>query len=252
MQVGVTTESASSQQPAATAASTEPVDELGNMALMSDLYSVPSNLMRVDLDVRIVPMNRPPNGITDAAAAYLIAAFKQQPTDIRQRAGVLVRILSLPPQLVMDIVDIGKRLEDKAGTCALIDGYEHAIRIDAAEAKVTLSMRFSDGAVPPQWTRVGMDYMLLSGTAKVVWVADSLECSTAPSPPPPQLDDGSCTPASTALTSKWSALVQDVVAALDAETAFTRDMGKSGKSRWFDLVSRLCERAARQDPGAAK
>ncbi|KAJ2007032.1 mediator complex subunit [Coemansia thaxteri] len=252
MQVGVTTESASSQQPAATAASTEPVDELGNMALMSDLYSVPSNLMRVDLDVRIVPMNRPPNGITDAAAAYLIAAFKRQPTDIRQRAGVLVRILSLPPQLVMDIVDIGKRLEDKAGTCALIDGYEHAIRVNAAEAKVTLSMRFSDGAVPPQWTRVGMDYMLLSGTAKVVWVADSLECSTAPSPPPPQLDDGSCTPASTALTSKWSALVQDVVAALDAETAFTRDMGKSGKSRWFDLVSRLCERAARQDPGAAK
>ncbi|KAJ2730775.1 mediator complex subunit [Coemansia sp. BCRC 34962] len=189
-----------------------PDDELsGGMALLSDLYSVPPTLMRVDLDVRIVPLNRPPNGITDAAAAYLTRSFKQQTTDIRQRAGVLVRILALPPQLVMDIIDIARKLESKAVTCALADGLEHLARIDPAGLKVSFAMRLLGPAA--EWDSVVIEYALISGTAHVVHAKSNV----------------------------WAERVAAAVAALDAQTAFTRDMGKSGKSRWFDIISKLCE-----------
>ncbi|KAJ2862182.1 mediator complex subunit [Coemansia aciculifera] len=205
MQAGVTTTTDESTAPKDPV---EPVD--GGMALLSDLYSVPSTLMRVDLDVRIVPLNRPPNGITDAAAAHLMRMFKSQTTDIRQRAGVLVRILALPPQLVMDIIDIARKLDGKAVTCALADGMEHLVRIDALNMKVLFAMRFFFSG---EWETVVIEYALVSGTAQVV-------------------DDK---------TGVWSERVAAAVAALDAQTAFTRDMGKSGKSRWFDIISKLSE-----------
>ncbi|KAJ2550039.1 hypothetical protein GGH95_006142, partial [Coemansia sp. RSA 1836] len=189
--------------------------DIDGLALLSDLYSVPSTLMRVDLDVRIVPLNRPPNGITDAAAALLIKAFKRQTTDIRQRAGVLVRILALPPQLVMDIVDIAKRLSTKADVCAITRGLEHLVRIDALNAKVSFTMRFDldNNAAGTGWSSdIVIEYELVEGVASIV--------------------EG---------TDVWRARVAAAVAALDQQTAFTRDMGKSGKSRWFDIINKLCE-----------
>ncbi|KAJ2086332.1 hypothetical protein GGI16_006620 [Coemansia sp. S142-1] len=219
MQAGVTssaTDESSSDTPKApvepplSLPNDEDDDLSGGMALLSDLYSVPSTLMRVDLDVRIVPLNRPPNGITDAAAAYLTRMFKSQTTDIRQRAGVLVRILALPPQLVMDIIDIARKLDAKAVTCALADGMEHLVRIDAVNMKVLFAMRFLCAA---EWETVLIEYALVLGTAQVV-------------------DDKN---------GVWSEKVAAAVAALDAQTAFTRDMGKSGKSRWFDIVSKLTQ-----------
>ncbi|KAJ2696456.1 mediator complex subunit [Coemansia sp. IMI 209128] len=204
MQAGVTNDTKSPSAPL-------PDDELpGGLALLSDLYSVPSTLMRVDLDVRIVPLNRPPNGITDAAAAYLTRSFKQQTTDIRQRAGVLVRILALPPQLVMDIIDIARKLESRAVTCALADGLEHLVRIDPVALKVSFAMRLLRAG---EWDSVLIEYALISGTALVVHAKNNA----------------------------WPERVAAAVAALDAQTAFTRDMGKSGKSRWFDIISKLCE-----------
>ncbi|KAJ2018175.1 mediator complex subunit [Coemansia sp. S680] len=220
MQAGVTSSAADESSSDAPKAPVEPPlslpndddDDLsGGMALLSDLYSVPSTLMRVDLDVRIVPLNRPPNGITDAAAAYLTRMFKSQTTDIRQRAGVLVRILALPPQLVMDIIDIARKLEGKAVICALADGMEHLVRIDAVNMKVLFAMRFLCAAA--EWETVLIEYALVLGTAQVV-------------------DDK---------TGVWSEKVAAAVAALDTQTAFTRDMGKSGKSRWFDIVSKLTQ-----------
>ncbi|KAJ2754002.1 mediator complex subunit [Coemansia pectinata] len=221
MQAGVTTTTDDSTAPKDPVEPIEPMEPMslsgdgddemsGGMALLSDLYSVPSTLMRVDLDVRIVPLNRPPNGITDAAAAHLMRMFKSQTTDIRQRAGVLVRILALPPQLVMDIIDIARKLDGKAVTCALADGMEHLVRIDALNMKVLFAMRFFFSG---EWETVVIEYALVSGTAQVV-------------------DDK---------TGVWSERVAAAVAALDAQTAFTRDMGKSGKSRWFDIISKLSE-----------
>ncbi|KAJ2181069.1 hypothetical protein GGF45_001703 [Coemansia sp. RSA 551] len=37
----------------------------------------------------------------------------------------------------------------------------------------------------------------------------------------------------------WTARMTAVIAALDAQTAFTRDMGKTGKSRFYDVVHGL-------------
>ncbi|KAJ2828507.1 hypothetical protein FBU31_002900, partial [Coemansia sp. 'formosensis'] len=187
-----------------------PDDEERGMALLLDLYSVPASLMGVDLDVRIVPLNRPPNGITDAAAAHLTRAFKAQPGDVRQRAGVLVRILALPPQLVMDVVDVARKLDANAVICALSDGLEHLVRIDAPNAKVSFTMRLLTNG---EWRQVIVEYAMISGTALVV-------------------DDA---------TGVWAERVAGAVTALDSQTAFTRDMGKSGKSRWFDIISKACE-----------
>ncbi|KAJ2458648.1 hypothetical protein GGF42_001947 [Coemansia sp. RSA 2424] len=221
MQAGVTNAKEEKEEEEEEKAEEEDVEkeeaekDIDGLALLSDLYSVPSTLMRVDLDVRIVPLNRPPNGITDAAAALLIKAFKRQTTDIRQRAGVLVRILALPPQLVMDIVDIAKRLPTKADVCAITRGLEHLVRIDALNAKVSFTMRFDldNNAAGTAWSSdIVIEYELVEGVASVV--------------------EG---------TDVWRARVAAAVAALDQQTAFTRDMGKSGKSRWFDIINKLCE-----------
>ncbi|KAJ1987370.1 mediator complex subunit [Coemansia umbellata] len=203
------------------------------LMLTSELFSIPSNIVKVDLDVRIVPMNRPPNGITDAAATYLVETFKAQTTSFRQRAGVLVRILALPPQLVMDIVDVARKLEGKVIVCALKDGYEHEIRLDAGQSKVFFSLRICgrDG----RWSRVYMDYMMLSGTAQIMYVL-------GPEFESMQAEDASAyKKESLTKLGPWSKLMDEVITKLDNETGFTRDMGKGGKSRWYDIIANLYE-----------
>ncbi|KAJ1884942.1 hypothetical protein LPJ66_010366, partial [Kickxella alabastrina] len=221
------------QKVAAAIASIDDGDE-DIMSVVSDLYMIPANLMQVDLDVRIVPMNRPPNGITDAAAAYLVSAFKAQTSSNRHRAGVLVRILALPPQLVMDTVDIAKKLEGKVRICALQGGLEHDIRLDANQSNVMFSMRFLNRS--SQWQRLFIQYFLLTGTAQVVWAIDPSIISEA------KLGGSEFfMKRPDAMINVWNKLVDNVVAKLDSKTAFTRDMGKSGKSRWYDIVAALYE-----------
>ncbi|KAJ1801203.1 mediator complex subunit [Coemansia sp. RSA 2399] len=213
-----------------------PSDEdniVGMMALSCELFTIPSNIMQVDLDVRIVPMNRPPNGITDAAAAFLVDAFKAQKTSFRQRAGVLVRILALPPQLVMDVVDIAKKLSGKVAVCALQDGSEHDIRLDAGQSKVFFALHLCGR--DDKWFRLYADYALLSGTVQVLYALG------------PEFDSLTTDEAlaykreSQKILAPWIKMMDDVVERLDGKTAFTRDMGKSGKSRWFDIVANMYE-----------
>ncbi|KAJ1721147.1 mediator complex subunit [Coemansia erecta] len=207
------------------------------MKHLFDLYVIPSDLMHVDLDVRIVPMNRPPNGITDAAANFLVGMFKRQKSSNRHRAGTLVRILALPPQLVMDTVDIARKLENKVSICALRGGFEHDIRLDSPSSSVIFSIQFCNR--DSKWQRLFIQYALITGTARVLWAID------------PKLGNTSATDAASdtekwtrrpdAMLDLWNGLLAEVIAAMDGETAFTRDMGKSGKSRWYDIVSRLYE-----------
>ncbi|KAJ2699961.1 mediator complex subunit [Coemansia sp. IMI 203386] len=209
-------------------------DEPSFMSYMFDLFTIPADLMKVDLDVRIVPMNRPPNGITDAAANYLINAFKSQKASNRQRAGSLVRILSLPPQVVMDIVDIGKKLDTKASLCLLRDGFEYDMRLDAADSTILFSIKFRNSE--HKWLRLFIQYALLSGTAKILWAIDPKMVNSN--------DTGNTeqwTKRPDAMLEVWNKLLDGVVAAMDNETAFTRDMGKSGKSRLYDIIARLYE-----------
>ncbi|KAJ2753476.1 hypothetical protein IWQ56_006609, partial [Coemansia nantahalensis] len=189
-------------------------------SFLSDTFVIPEDLMRVDLDVRIVTLTRPPSGISEAAATHLVDAFKAQPAGIRQRAGTLVRLLALPPELLMDVVDISQKLRDRVEVCALAEGIEHHIRLDAAQSQVVFWVRVRGPR--DDWTRLALRYSLLTGEAHVASVADDSGATQAP-------------PA----VGRWSALVAGVVQALDQQTAFTRDMGKSGKSRWFDIVRRL-------------
>ncbi|KAJ2516873.1 mediator complex subunit [Coemansia sp. RSA 1939] len=203
----------------------------GIMALSCELFSIPSSIMHVDLDVRIVPMNRPPNGITDAAAAFLVEAFKTQTTSFRQRAGVLVRILALPPQLVMDVVDIAKKLDGKVVVSALQDGSEHNIRLDAGQSKVFFALKLLGR--DNKWYRLYIDYALLSGTAQILY-------ALGPKTESMSVDEIQAYKGELqSWIGPWTQLMDGVVARLDAQTAFTRDMGKSGKSRWFDIVDVL-------------
>ncbi|KAJ1662304.1 mediator complex subunit [Coemansia sp. RSA 1646] len=215
---------------------TAPGDEDGGTSVMSlscELFTIPSNIMHVDLDVRIVPMNRPPNGITDAAAAFLVDAFKAQTTSFRQRAGVLVRVLALPPQLVMDVVDIARKLSGKVVVCALRDGNEHDIRLDAGQSKVFFAMQICGR--DNKWFRLYADYALLSGTAQLLYVlGPEYEGMAA--------DEAQVYKAeSRTKLAPWIKMMDDVVEKLDGKTAFTRDMGKSGKSRWYDIVANMYE-----------
>ncbi|KAJ2352818.1 hypothetical protein GGF43_003656 [Coemansia sp. RSA 2618] len=204
-------------------------DEIAIHALMSDLFTIPADLMHVDLDVRIVPMTRPPNGITDAAAAFLVHAFKTQAADIRQRAGVLVRILALPPQLVMDVVDIARKLEGKAEICALRSGLEHMVRLDAAKCTAYFVVRVCRAE---QWTQLVVAYELLLGSAHVECVFDSThDCAS--------MDEQTYMGQSSQALKPWAERMAAVVAALDSQTAFTRDMGKTGKSRLYDIMHGL-------------
>ncbi|KAJ2541885.1 mediator complex subunit [Coemansia sp. RSA 1822] len=196
-------------------------------SLLSDLFTIPSDLMHVDLDVRIVPMTRPPNGITDSAAAFLVKSFKAQTSEIRQRAGVLVRILSLPPHLVMDIVDVCRKLTNKARVCALDDGLEHMVRLDGARSAVRVLVRVCVGG---EWTQLVIEYELLSGVARVVCVYDAAERTVVTEEPGLEQSQA---------LQPWTARMDAVVAALDAQAVFTRDMGKTGKSRFYDVVHGL-------------
>ncbi|KAJ2888991.1 mediator complex subunit [Coemansia asiatica] len=220
----------SSEQAEASSFHSEP----SFMSYMFELFTIPADLMKVDLDVRIVPMNRPPNGITDAAANFLVNAFKSQKANNRQRAGSLVRILALPPQLVMDVVDIGKKLNGKVSLCLLRDGFEYDMRLDPANSAIVFSIKFCNKE--SKWLRLFVQYALLSGTAKVVWAIDPNIVDLS--------DTGSTeqwTKRPDAMLEVWNRLMDDVIAAMDNETAFTRDMGKSGKSRLYDIISRLYE-----------
>ncbi|KAJ2131827.1 hypothetical protein GGF48_001329 [Coemansia sp. RSA 921] len=201
-------------------------DETTIQSLLSDLFTIPSDLMHMDLDVRIVPLTRPPNGITDAAAAFLVQSFKKQTSEIRQRAGVLVRILSLPPHLVMDIVDVCCKLTGKARVCALDDGLEHMVRLDVVRSAVRVLVRVCTSG---EWTQLVVEYELLSGMARVVYVYDAAEDAVVTESGLEQ---------SQALE-LWAARMTAVIAALDAQTVFTRDMGKAGKSRFYDVVHGL-------------
>ncbi|KAJ2784546.1 mediator complex subunit [Coemansia interrupta] len=207
------------------------------MKNMFDLYVIPSDLMHVDLDVRIVPMNRPPNGITDAAANFLIGMFKRQKSSNRHRAGTLVRILALPPQLVMDTVDIARKLENKVSICALRGGFEHDIRLDSPSSSVIFSIQFCNRE--DKWQRLFIQYALITGTARVLWAIDPKLAKTGA--PDSASDTERWTRRPDAMLDLWNGLLTEVIAAMDSETAFTRDMGKSGKSRWYDIVSRLYE-----------
>ncbi|KAJ2716677.1 mediator complex subunit [Coemansia spiralis] len=189
-------------------------------SFLSDTFVIPEDLMHVDLDVRIVTLTRPPSGISEAAATYLVDAFKAQPAGIRQRAGTLVRLLALPPQLLMDVVDIAQKLRDKVEVCALVEGIEHHIRLDAAQSQAVFWVRLRGPR--GNWTRLALRYSLLTGEAHVVSVAGEGGQSQPP-----------------AAVERWAGLVAGVVRALEQQTAFTRDMGKSGKSRWFDIVQGL-------------
>ncbi|KAJ2503690.1 mediator complex subunit [Coemansia sp. RSA 1972] len=202
-------------------------DETTIQSLLSDLFTIPADLMHMDLDVRIVPLTRPPNGITDSAAAFLVQSFKKQTSEIRQRAGVLVRILALPPHLVMDIVDVCRKLEGKAAVCALDDGLEHMVRLDVMRSAVRVLVRVFVGG---EWTQLVVEYGLLSGMARVVCVYDATENTV--------VTEESELEQSEALK-PWAARMDAVVSALDAQTAFTRDMGKTGKSRFYDVVHGL-------------
>ncbi|KAJ2538925.1 mediator complex subunit [Coemansia sp. RSA 1822] len=204
-------------------------DEDTIQSLLSDLFTIPADLMHVDLDVRIVPMTRPPNGITDAAAAFLVQAFKKQMAEIRQRAGVLVRILALPPQLVMDIVDVCRKLEGKAAICALDDGLEHMVRLDVARSAVRFVIRVCMGG---EWSQLVLEYEMLTGEARVICVFGPTEEYT-------MMTEESYLEHSGQALKPWTARMAAVIAALDAQTAFTRDMGKSGKSRFYDVVHGL-------------
>ncbi|KAJ2165910.1 mediator complex subunit [Coemansia sp. RSA 562] len=204
-------------------------DETTIQSLLSDLFTIPSDLMHVDLDVRIVPMTRPPNGITDAAAAFLVQAFKKQTSEIRQRAGVLVRILSLPPQLVMDIVDVCRKLEGQAAICALDDGLEHMVRLDVARSAVRFVIRVCRGG---EWSQLVLEYEMLTGEARVTCVFGPTEEYT-------MMTEQSYLEHSGQALKPWTARMTAVIAALDAQTAFTRDMGKTGKSRFYDVVHGL-------------
>ncbi|KAJ2395393.1 hypothetical protein GGI05_001603 [Coemansia sp. RSA 2603] len=207
------------------------------MKQLFDLYVIPSDLMHVDLDVRIVPMNRPPNGITDAAANFLVGMFKRQKSSNRHRAGTLVRILALPPQLVMDTVDIAKKLENKVSICALRGGFEYDIRLDSPSSSVIFSIKFCNRE--SKWQRLFIQYALITGTARVLWVIDPKLTDT--SVPDAASDTDKWTRRPDAMIELWNGLLAKVLTAMDGETAFTRDMGKSGKSRWYDIVSRLYE-----------
>ncbi|KAJ2127426.1 hypothetical protein IW136_006388, partial [Coemansia sp. RSA 678] len=199
-------------------------DETTIQSLLSDLFTIPSDLMHMDLDVRIVPLTRPPNGITDAAAAFLVQSFKKQTSEIRQRAGVLVRILSLPPHLVMDIIDVCCKLAGKARVCALDDGLEHMVRLDVMRSAVRVLVRVCTRG---EWTQLVVEYELLSGVARVC-VSDAEDAVVTESG----------VEQSQALE-LWAARMSAVIAALDAQTVFTRDMGKAGKSRFYDVVHGL-------------
>ncbi|KAJ1731186.1 mediator complex subunit [Coemansia biformis] len=199
-------------------------------SLMSDSFVIPEGLMRVDLDVRIVTLTHPPSGISEAAATHLVGAFNSQPAGIRQRAGTLVRLLALPPQLLMDVVDISRKLRDKVEVCALAEGVEHLIRLDAVQSQVVFWMRVRGPS--GEWTRLALRYALLTGEAHVASVADK---------------DGQDQTAQAA-ASQWADLAAGVIAALNQQAVFTRDMGKNGKSRWFDIVQRLYEAHQQAQP----
>ncbi|KAJ2646247.1 mediator complex subunit [Coemansia sp. RSA 1250] len=204
-------------------------DETTVQSMMSDMFTIPEDLMHAELDVRIVPLTRPPNGITEAAATHLVESFKQQPANIRQRAGVLVRILALPPQIVMDIVGVQIKLKERASICALNEGVEHLIRLDPANCAISfvLQLRVANAA----WTRVAVEYALLTGMARIQWVMDSPSCELALE------NNGQAAKTLAAVLQPWTDRMDRVIAALDSQTAFTRDMGKAGKSRLFDIIS---------------
>ncbi|KAJ2843263.1 hypothetical protein IWW36_005620 [Coemansia brasiliensis] len=201
--------------------------------MMSDMFTIPEDLMHADLDVRIVPLTRPPNGITEAAAMHLVEAFKAQPANIRQRAGVLVRILALPPQLVMDIVGVQIKLKERASICALDEGVEHLIRLDPANCAISFVLRLWAGSNDTAWTRVVVEYALLTGIARIRCIVDAPTCDQAPE------NDSQVAKSSAAVLQPWTERMDRVIAALDSQTAFTRDMGKAGKSRLFDIVNGL-------------
>ncbi|KAJ2080622.1 mediator complex subunit [Coemansia sp. RSA 988] len=206
-------------------------------SVVHDTFKIPEDLMHVDLDLRIVPLVRPPNGITDSAATFLIDAFKSQPDNIRQRAGTLVRLLALPPQLVMDVVDIARKLKGKAAVSALEQGNEHYIRLDSENQHVTFALRLCGG--DDKWAKLAVRYELLTGLARVVFAMD-------PNGDYPVDEDDLLRLESPKLLNSWTVLMDSVLKSLDQQTAFTRDMGKSGKSRWFDIVQRLQDVYQRQ------
>ncbi|KAJ2450332.1 mediator complex subunit [Coemansia sp. RSA 2336] len=208
-------------------------DETTVQSMMSDMFTIPEDLMHAELDVRIVPLTRPPNGITEAAATHLVESFKRQPANIRQRAGVLVRILALPPQVVMDIVGVQIKLKERAAVCALIEGVEHLIRLDPANCAISFVLQLR--AAGAAWTRVVVEYVLLTGMARIQCVVDASSCDQALE------NDGRAAKTSAAVLQPWTDRMNRVMAALDSQTAFTRDMGKAGKSRLFDIVSGLVE-----------
>ncbi|PIA15267.1 hypothetical protein COEREDRAFT_82228 [Coemansia reversa NRRL 1564] len=205
-------------------------DEKMVQSIVHETFKVPEDLMHVDLDLRIVPLIRPPKGITDSAATFLIEAFKSQPDNIRQRAGTLVRLLALPPQLVMDVVDIGRKLKGKVIVGALEQGNEHYIRLDSEKHHVTFHLRICGGG--DKWAKLAVRYELLTGLSQVVLAVDSDDDYPA--------DENDMLSAESAkLLNSWIVLMDGVLKSLEQQTAFTRDMGKNGKSRWFDIVQRL-------------
>ncbi|KAJ2807965.1 mediator complex subunit [Coemansia guatemalensis] len=206
-------------------------------SVVHDTFKIPEDLMHVDLDLRIVPLIRPPNGITDAAATFLIDAFKLQPDNIRQRAGTLVRLLALPPQVVMDVVDIARKLEGKAAVGALEKGNEHYIRLDSENYHATFALRICGG--DDKWAHLAVRYELLTGLATVVFAMD-------PDDDYPVDEDDLLRLESPKLLNPWTVLMDGVLKSLEQQTAFTRDMGKNGKSRLFDIVKRLQDAYQRQ------
>ncbi|KAI8319150.1 hypothetical protein GQ54DRAFT_293328 [Martensiomyces pterosporus] len=208
--------------------------------LLSGLFSVPENLMDVMWDVRILPIVHPPKGVSERVATFLAESFNKQKTSIGQRAGVLVRLAALPPHLLEDTAKIAVDMKGKVDVCAISEGHEYEIRLDAGKAEAMFTLRLC-GSDQKTWARVVVVYALLTGVAQVRYV----QYETPAREDVVQVrfkktgDDGRVESVAMKPVDAWSLCLDGVVKKLDDMTAFTLDNGKDGKSRWFDIVSSL-------------
>ncbi|KAJ1943175.1 hypothetical protein FBU59_002992 [Linderina macrospora] len=202
--------------PTATATEEKPFKSL---AFLVNLFTVPKNLLRASWDVRILPIVRPPKGVSERVAAYLTEIVERLGAE--KTASTLVQLLALPAHVLEDTVHIAMELSGKVSVTSLETGHHFAIRLNTSETSVMLALTF---ALPDRTLTVVMSYLLLTGTAEVLRVIADLK---SPNTVDPALDE------------QWKGYVRKVIKKLDDRTAFTLDMGKDGKSRWLDIVKEL-------------
>ncbi|KAJ1951678.1 hypothetical protein EC988_003975, partial [Linderina pennispora] len=207
------------QVPAEAADSAAAEKSAQTLAKLVGLFSVPKNLLRAAWDVRILPIVRPPKGVSERVAAYLSGIVDRLGAE--KTASTLVKLLAMPAHLLEDTVHIAMEMTGKVSVASLETSHNFSIVLDTDASSVCFALTFT---LPDRNLTVVLSYMLLTGTAEVVHV---IVDKTAPN----VVDQ--------ALEERWCAYVKKVIKKLDDLTAFTLDMGKDGKSRWLDIVKEL-------------